>query len=474
MTIRTSTDKPIIVVYHIVSKSLNCDDGFAAAFAAWLKFKEGAEYIGATYSTNIPLSMFVDKTVYFVDFCFGLETMDAIAQVADSLVVLDHHKTSFEAVGHRPYAKLSNSKSGAVLSWNYFHPDTPVPTIFEHIQDNDLWLHKDPHTKAFIERLKTMPYTFESWHTFLSKFTHNNKMPSDAYRTFIKEGMILEEQAQVRSEQLASEAVPISLLGKHGLAVCANKFFANSVCEILAQKSGTFGASYFIRADGKVEVSLRSVKGVFDVECIAKQFGNGGGHSSAAAFAIPLSDFAAILQPTSDIAKLSYLRTELEKHLKDLRQRVELGFKSDLDELTHEFCLNTASRFHSPESPITIKLASKTETWADAYGSLLKGTTARIFSLVLPRYSEHATWYTKLFSYTFTEVAEVDTPSIEGWLNTVKESNSETYLAVRESALLGLIGSVRAVKGFWFTKPKTMYTLNLKFDGLIVEESIRL
>ncbi len=43
-----------------------------------------------------------------------------------------------------------------------------------------------------------------------------------------------------------------------------------------------FAASYFIRKDGKIQYSLRSI-GNFDVSAVAKEHG-GGGHKNAAGF----------------------------------------------------------------------------------------------------------------------------------------------------------------------------------------------
>jgi uncharacterized protein len=57
-------DMKTFVLYHA-----NCPDGFGAAFAAWLKFGETAEYIPVKYGDISP--QHVSGTVHIVDFSFS-------------------------------------------------------------------------------------------------------------------------------------------------------------------------------------------------------------------------------------------------------------------------------------------------------------------------------------------------------------------------------------------------------------------
>lgn len=57
---------------------------------------------------------------------------------------------------------------------------------------------------------------------------------------------------------------------------------------MLAQKSGTYGATYYSTKDGSLKWSLRST-GNYDVSAIAKDFG-GGGHKNAAGFTLVSDD----------------------------------------------------------------------------------------------------------------------------------------------------------------------------------------
>lgn len=144
--------KPL-VIYHD-----NCADGFGAAFAAWLKLGDEAEYYADQYGKqdapwrqdeNLDL-----REIYILDFSYPKEDMDYLFKVAKRVVWLDHHKTAFEAYGLTPNKSdetsvgvfgvlecleskhcihLDNNKSGAMLAWEYFHPDIEVPTFIRHL-----------------------------------------------------------------------------------------------------------------------------------------------------------------------------------------------------------------------------------------------------------------------------------------------------------------------------------------------------
>ena len=158
--------KPL-VIYHA-----NCTDGFGAAFAAWLKLGDEAEYLLMEHGkvktpTDFDMKVSLaakDNDVYILDFSFPREVMDALFKHAKRVVWLDHHKTAFEMYGlansHRAYALdvlnrttsphyilLDNNKSGAMLAWEYFHPGTEVPMLIQHIDDRDRWVFALPGSK---------------------------------------------------------------------------------------------------------------------------------------------------------------------------------------------------------------------------------------------------------------------------------------------------------------------------------------
>ena len=78
---------PDICIYHA-----NCDDGFAAAYAVWKRFGDAVKYVACNYGNDAP--DVTGKDVLIVDFSFKKDVMEALAQKAKRIIVLDHHKTA--------------------------------------------------------------------------------------------------------------------------------------------------------------------------------------------------------------------------------------------------------------------------------------------------------------------------------------------------------------------------------------------
>jgi oligoribonuclease NrnB/cAMP/cGMP phosphodiesterase (DHH superfamily) len=304
--------KPLII-YHA-----NCDDGFGAALAAWLKFGNDAEYLPMNYDdpahdNAAALPAFEGRNVYILDFSLARPVMETLLKATGKVVWLDHHKTAFEmwcppelnrheeAVGDDSYILLDNNKSGAMLAWEYFHPSTPAPMLIRHIDDNDRWQFKIKTTKAFIAALRTWPHDFEVWSKIaLEEGQFNYLQLCDAGYAVLRaqDEMIsavlaaTKRQAAIRAwsgefETVSQGGVPI--IETHlGLAVnLPVKILQSDAGHRLAVESGTFGLLWYQNADGSVSCSLRS-NGDYDVSAIAKCFG-GGGHKNAAGFTTTMS-----------------------------------------------------------------------------------------------------------------------------------------------------------------------------------------
>lgn len=289
-----------LVIYHA-----DCTDGFGAAFAAWLKFGDTAEYLPMHYGTNLPLERISDREVYVLDFSFAKPAMEVLFTEAKRVVWLDHHKTAFEAwlVGDRDYYEptpatrygrenyilLDNNKSGALLAWEYFHPYTQAPALIRHIDDRDRWQFKICGSKEVHATLSSMkPWSFDQWlDTFFDSADISKPL---GLEYFYKAGNAILRAQDANVMQMVKHARECTIscgitdfpAGRaHGLAVNAS-LHQSELGHELANQSGTYGLIYYIGADGKVNCSLRS-NGNYDVSVIAKAFG-GGGHRNAAGF----------------------------------------------------------------------------------------------------------------------------------------------------------------------------------------------
>ena len=268
-----------LVIYHA-----NCLDGFGAAFAAWLKFGyTDTEYLPMGYSNDLPDVK--DKEVYILDFSFKPEVLKLMISESKSLIVIDHHKTAQEDLkDFSDNCIFDMSKSGVILSWEYFHGNKHIPLLLKYIEDRDLWLFKYDDTKAITLALfSVVERKFEAWKEglYALNYTINGSLQ---YLPDI--GKILEKIQNKEVESLFKSYHPITLTNNKefmGLAVNCTPKYSSDLGNLLAKESGTFGCTYYY--DGEKELwmySLRST-GNFDVSALARAYG-GGGHGSASGF----------------------------------------------------------------------------------------------------------------------------------------------------------------------------------------------
>lgn len=273
--------KQILVLYHA-----NCLDGFGAAYAAWRKFGDLADYLPVNYGEAPPDVK--GKDVYILDFSYKRDVLLSMDWVVSSLVVIDHHKTAAEDLTGLPFARFDMSKSGCVLAWEYFHGGAPVPLLLLNIQDRDLWKFEMRDTKAACEALRnTVPFDFSAWDPFC-RFNDVCRFSSE-YADLVARGKMLLDVFDNDIQNLLPFQHSVSLFGSLGLACNASPKYASELGNKLAERSGTFGLVYFYagptnKAPGEWRFSIRSI-GDFDVSAIAKRFG-GGGHKNAAGFSV--------------------------------------------------------------------------------------------------------------------------------------------------------------------------------------------
>lgn len=319
--------KPL-VIYHA-----DCTDGFGAAFAAWLKLGDEAEYLPMLYGSDADLdalclrSSFERREIYILDFSFSKPIMDQFFACGKRIIWLDHHKTAFEmwcgkydrgmrwhelqGRSDEVFILLDDNKSGAMLAWEYFHPTTEIPMLIRHIDDRDRWQFKLQGSKELHAALQSMkPWSFEQWRIWLNAVVDGNALVGKEYAPggyLFEEGSAILRAQDQNIASMAKQARECRIVpsvinsfdsyrdpcawfhheefgdtcGARGLAVNAN-LHQSELGHVLATQSGTYGLIWCVAANGKVNCSLRS-NGEYDVSAIAKAFG-GGGHKNAAGF----------------------------------------------------------------------------------------------------------------------------------------------------------------------------------------------
>jgi oligoribonuclease NrnB/cAMP/cGMP phosphodiesterase (DHH superfamily) len=272
----------IYVLYHA-----HCTDGTGSKYAAWKRLHHRATYIAVNYNQPMP-ELEPGSEIYIVDFSYPKTVLEALQATHKSVVVLDHHKTAEEALRGVKGCVFDMHKSGCVMTWEYFHPNTSVPNLLLDIQDRDLWLWKRPNSKAVHAGLNILEGDMHEWDKAATIPNHYDKLVSIG-NTFLR------KQDLVVKSAVKSKTKVINFLGyKCGITnQCdLSSEIGNGIC-LSKELDVDFAVVYCITASDDVLLSFRSL-GDFDVSELAKKFG-GGGHKNASGANVKLDVLIKIL-----------------------------------------------------------------------------------------------------------------------------------------------------------------------------------
>jgi uncharacterized protein len=272
-----------ICFYHA-----GCPDGFGAAWAAWKAWGPEGQYRPRGHDDPLDANELRGALVVFVDIAPPNRALRALGEEALQVVVLDHHVTALEryasdpalqnalaAQGHRVHFDLG--RSGAVLSWQYFHPDAAIPLMLRYVEDMDLWNWSLPQSEAVNAALSSHPRRFEVWDALA-------KEPID---DLAGEGEPILRAQRMEVERSLQNAHPISLGTRRVEAVNALNHRSLIGHELAKRSAYGLPCGVVYRLQGRrVDVSIYST-GAFDVSQIAGEYG-GGGHRNAAGFHVAL------------------------------------------------------------------------------------------------------------------------------------------------------------------------------------------
>lgn len=260
-----------VVLFHD-----NCPDGFTAAWAAWKKFGDQAEYIPARFDEEERPDL-TGADVYIVDFSYPREVTLAIKAEANSLVVLDHHKSARKHLEGIEGCHFDMDRSGAGMTWDYLHPDAPRPRLISYVEDRDLWRFALPLSKEINAVITSYQFTFENWDAL------DLRLRADHQNVQNDGKAILRSKDRYVEVMMETAAMRTSFLGFDDVFVVNAPHI--SISELLGRlaQDAPFAAGWRQAADGKFLYSLRSRGDGVDVSEVAEVMG-GGGHKAAAGF----------------------------------------------------------------------------------------------------------------------------------------------------------------------------------------------
>ena len=258
-----------VVIYHA-----DCTDGFGAAYAAWKCLGNRAEYHPCKHGTEPPDVR--GKNVVILDFSFNNETTKRMIEDANQLLIIDHHKSAMVELHDIPNTHFDMTKSGAMLSWEFFHPGKECPKFVQYIQDRDLWSWELPYSKEFAAAFDMVPFEFEEFEKF-----EDDSVFDDA----VKRGSYILAYSKTVVKKVCEKAQQRKLDEKDVLVVNASHWMSE-IGARLAPDCDFAMIWYWDHGEGHTKVSLRAFHDTVDVAEIAKRFG-GGGHRKASGFQLP-------------------------------------------------------------------------------------------------------------------------------------------------------------------------------------------
>jgi uncharacterized protein len=278
----------MIMLFDIIIYHANCHDGFAAAAVVYKflmdKFKtvESCKFIPAAYGSAIPKNI-KNKRIIIVDFSYSAKEIEFMEKEAESVVIIDHHKSAIEKTKNmkKENLLLDMNNCGAVLAWKYFYGDKPIPLFLKYIEDRDMWWHKMEFSKEAFLGTTLIPKSFPLWNDLLDHTNdiHMNKI--------IENGKILKlKEDEDISNLLKSAYLKKLTINKKNFTVAYinSKLYRSELGHVLLEKypKADFSASYFYNGYwNSTTFSLRSrTEKSFDVSSIAEKYG-GGGHPCA-------------------------------------------------------------------------------------------------------------------------------------------------------------------------------------------------
>jgi hypothetical protein len=189
------------------------------------------------------------------------------------------------------------AKCGAVLTWEYFFPDEPVPAFLLYVQDRDLWTWQQPKSKEINEAFSHIRFGTTRNQILVEMDRFYGMSQDDLIYHFETLGDMLLAPKRERSEIIAKRAHWVEAWGYKFLAVPINPrdperpevyqiatdaYYYNDVMELLytAHHDSPFVCTYTELPDNQgYKLSLRSRQQYegFDVSALARTLG-GGGH----------------------------------------------------------------------------------------------------------------------------------------------------------------------------------------------------
>lgn len=278
-----------------------CADGFTSAWAVnRAGFGPDIEFFPGVYGEAPP--DVTGRDVILVDFSYKRPVLTEMAMKANTVLILDHHKTAAEDLaGFEPLvdvrewdvwhrnggsgirAVFDMDRSGAGLTWDFFHRGEKRPPLVDYVEDRDLWRFKLEGSREVSAYIFSNEYTFENWDRL-------NVALEDNPQYVINIGAAIERKHHKDVAELVEVCKRRMVIGGVEVWGASLPYTLTSDAGNLMSEGEPFAACYWDTTKGRT-FSLRSKPEGADVSEIAKAYG-GGGHKNASGFTVPFSELS--------------------------------------------------------------------------------------------------------------------------------------------------------------------------------------
>ena len=294
-----------VVLHH------NDQDGQFSAALAYLHGWSDAYFEAVQYGQEPCWNRLNNETeLLIVDFAFPRATLDKLASIVKSIVVIDHHAPMQKELEGLDYVFFDPDKSGCILTAEYLisNDGGKQYPILAFIDDYDRYAEQlsisqeihygvEFHTSGrglggYVEILKHGKQVKKCYKAGMVIKSHTDK-----FLGYMKKSWVKLDRTPIPAERRPKDQIlPLTV------AVFNDRRYKNELSHLCYNDERwgiDFAVCYFISTEGKIVFSLRSKKGHFDVAKVAKRMG-GGGHESAASFSLPFDEGQKLIKSFYD------------------------------------------------------------------------------------------------------------------------------------------------------------------------------
>ena len=292
-----------LVIYHA-----QCSDGAGSSYAAWKLLGSKAKYVACKHGDTPPDVK--GKNVAICDFSFNNAITKQLIEDSESLVVLDHHKSAVVALHDIQETIFDMNHSGAIITWDFFHPGKEPPKFLKYIEDRDLWTWALPYSREFSAAFDLVDFSHEEF----AKFEDDS-----VFDEAVKKGSVVLAYSKTVIKRVAEQARKRKFKGKD-VYVVNSSHWMSEIGSKLSPDCDICFIWYYDHEQRNIKVSLRSHGDNADVSEVASHFG-GGGHKNSAGFTLPgdtiVDDLFDVIEEKVDTSaakeELDKIKAQLEE-----------------------------------------------------------------------------------------------------------------------------------------------------------------